>query len=146
MNQRDADEQVVVQPPAPVAPAGFARLAHHALAALVAGQQQLVLIEKAHEFFHLLGIDRQRRAGLDVGRHLRRVARPAQQTLVFQPTDAVEAVAHRVLNRPGGRAIGARARGVQAQVLAQCLADGRRTSADHSPVHSRTLASGRRIR
>ena len=73
------------------------------------------------EFRHLFGIHHQWRTRFDVGGDLVRFARPAQQAFVFQPANAEEAIADRILNHPGRPAIGTCPGLVQAQILPQRL-------------------------
>ena len=127
-----------------MAPAWLACLLRHALAPFGRRQQELVTLEEAAERLDLGAIDHQRRVRLDVCGNPLRIARPAQQTFVLQPANAVEAIDDGVLDCPAGRPVTRRPGIVEAQILAQGL-EGQ-PSGHYQPLHSRKVARGRRSR
>ena len=106
----------------------------------------MVVRQETGEVLDQLLVGRQRCGGRNVLGDLFRVAGPAQQAFKLQPANAKEAVGHRVLNRPCRRAILARRGLMQAQVFAQRRQGGGSGAVHYQPVHSRTVASGRRSR
>ena len=181
---RHPHKQIGVQPPFATFPFRFTAFFLQLFYFLRCGAQQAVLIEEFGKFGDLLFFRRQGGAGVDVLHHLGRRQMPAQQALIFQPANAVEAVGDGVLNRPCRSAIREGGALMQLQVFAQrwrwrcrwclfglgglaglcrvarcqqhrrgCLLAGRRFRGSRgagwrhqNPLHSRTVASGRRSR
>ncbi|MCY1274180.1 hypothetical protein D9M70_227970 [compost metagenome] len=144
--QRDAEEQVVVQPPFPGQP--LVAFALRAQAGHRGGirAQQLVLLEKLPQCQHLLHLGAKGRLLGDLPADLPGRALPAQQAFELQPADAVETVDHRIVDHPAGFAAGPGSGLAEAQVFAQ---GGRRQVGGiehHQPLQARSAASGRRSR
>ncbi|MCY1262691.1 hypothetical protein D9M70_109790 [compost metagenome] len=145
-HQRDAEEQVVVQPPAPAQP-GVALVAlAQAVGRFRAGAQQLVAVEEGAELQHLFGLRLERGLRADLLADAPGRLAPAQQAFELQPADAVEAVEHAVLDHPYRFAAGAGRGLAEAQVLAQRRQRHVEAVVHHQPVQARRLASGRRSR
>jgi hypothetical protein len=142
----NAEEQVMVQPPAPLRPMRADRAGGQAVGGFEAGAQELVAVEEFGEGEYLFGFRVQRGGFGNLRDDLRGRRAPAHQAFELQPADAVKAVDHRVLDHPGRRAVSFGGGFGDAQVLTQrrqWLHGGHRV---HSPDHSRSAASGRRSR
>ncbi|MNZ74112.1 hypothetical protein D3C78_925530 [compost metagenome] len=142
--QRDAKEQVVVQPPAPAQPAAGLVLGLEPFKRGRACAQQLVLFKELAEFEDLLDIRFERRAFANLLADLPGRLAPAQQAFELQPADAVKAVDHRVLDHPGRFAVAAVGGFAQAQVFAQGWQGQVSRVKHHQPLHARSVARGRR--